>query len=144
MTPGASRNDADLRRRYVSDAVQTASPAARLGMLYDRLQLDLTRADAAFDSNDMKTVNDNLIHAQEILIHLRSSLRIDEWEGASSLASLYTFLHGELVSSNLTKDRQKAVVAAELIGRLADAWRKAADATRSEPAREGALAGGLA
>lgn len=133
-----------MRRRYLTEAVQTATPAARLGMLFDRLVLDLARADAAFEAGEMKDVNDNLIHAQEILLALRGTLRTDKWDAASGLAALYTFLHGQLVTSNIEKDREKAAVAAGMVGQLAAAWRNAAEAGPSEPAREGVLTGGLA
>jgi flagellar secretion chaperone FliS len=137
------RQEEDLRRRYLNDAVQTASPAARLGMLYDRLQLDLSRADAGFESNDMKTVNDNLIHAQEILLALHGTLQTGQWEAASNLAALYMFIHGELVGSNLDKDRQRATVASTMVAQLADAFRQAAETANASTVKEGALAGGV-
>ena len=50
------------------------------------------------------------------------------WEGAPRLIALYNFFLAELLGSNLTKDRKRAAAVAELIGRIGDAWRQAADA----------------
>jgi len=115
----------ELARRYLAEAVETATPAVRLTMLYDRLELDLRRANAGFEAGDLKAISDNLIHAQEILLTLRTTLRGDVWDGAARLAALYDFLHGELLDANLSKDRAKVAAAAELIARLGQAWREA-------------------
>jgi len=121
----------DLAQRYLADAVETASPAVRLTMLYDRLELDLRRAETGFEEGDLKAISDNLIHAQEILLTLRTTLRGDVWDGAARLAALYDFLHGELLQANLAKDRTKVTGAAELVAQLGAAWRAAA--TTSSP-----------
>ncbi|HXW36140.1 MAG TPA: flagellar export chaperone FliS [Acidimicrobiales bacterium] len=124
----------ELRRRYLKEAVETASASVRLTMLWDRVQLDLSRAEAGFESRDLKAVNDGLVHAQEILLALRDTMRVDAWEGAPRLVALYDHLHQELVRANLEKDRERLTDAAVLVVQLADAWRRAAAAeeTRGE------------
>ncbi|MCU4185023.1 flagellar protein FliS [Acidiferrimicrobium sp. IK] len=117
---------AELRLRYLSEAIDTAAPAVRLTMLVDRLEMDLRAADAGFAEGDLKKVSDGLVHAQEIVLTLRDSLRIDQWEGAPRLHGLYTHLYNELVGANLTKDRERAAAAAVLLGQIAQAWRDAA------------------
>ncbi|HXY28940.1 MAG TPA: flagellar export chaperone FliS, partial [Acidimicrobiales bacterium] len=122
---------------YLVEAIETASPAVRLTMLYDRLELDLRRADDGFEAGDLKAINDSLVHGQEILTTLRTTLRADVWEGAARLGTLYDFLHGELLGANLAKDRARMQAAAALIAQLATAWRQAAstgaDAREQEP-----------
>jgi len=117
--------------RYLAEAIETATPAVRLTMLYDRLELDLRRAETGFEDGDLKAISDNLIHAQEILQALRTTLRGDVWDGAGQLAALYDFLHGELLHANLAKDRAWFSEAAMLISQLADAWRRAAASAAS-------------
>jgi flagellar protein FliS len=117
---------ADIRRRYLAEAIDTASPAVRLTMLFDRLDLDLRGADAAFASGAVKDVNDRLIHAQEIVLTLRDTLQPDTWEGAPRLLALYDHLHSELVGANVNKDRQRAAAAEVLLGQIGQAWRDAA------------------
>jgi flagellar protein FliS len=130
----------DLQQRYLADAIETATPAMRLTMLYDRLVLDLNRADQGFERSDIKLVHDSLVHAQEILITLRTTLREQEWDGAARLAALYDFLHHELVSANVMKNRDQSRRAAELIAQLSDAWHQAAEKLASAPAE---VAGGV-
>jgi flagellar protein FliS len=120
-----------MRQRYLADAIETAVPAVRLTMLYDALELDLSRADAAFETDDLKAINDNLVHAQEIILTLRDTIKPELWDGATRMIALYDFFLGELLGANLTKDRPRAAAAAELIGRVGNAWRQAAEAVAS-------------
>jgi len=126
----------ELKQRYLTEAIVTASPATRLTMLYDRMVLDLARADEGFEHGDLKDVSDNLCHVQEILLALRATLRTDLWEGAGDLVALYGFLHRELVAANLNKDREQARRAGGMISELAEAWRQASQAAASEPTAE--------
>ncbi len=138
MTAGQA---AKLRQRYLADAIETAAPAVRLTMLYDALELDLSRADAAFEKNDLKGINDNLVHAQAIILTLRDTIKPELWDGAPRLIALYDFFLAELLGANLTKDRQRAASVSELIGRVGDAWRKAAvDAVVTGEERVGGVA----
>src|SRR3954462_9325926 len=89
---------------YLEASVATASPARLLVMLCDRLVLDLTRGLDAQRSSDFETAHRELLHAQEIVLELRSSLRTEEWEGGPGLASLYDFLHQEMVRANVSRD----------------------------------------
>src|SRR5579862_2329951 len=82
----------DARARYLSDRVLTASPAQRVVMLYDRLGLDIGRAQAAYDAGDPITAATHTSHGLRIMAELRSSLNITEWTGAADLASLYSYL----------------------------------------------------
>lgn len=118
---------ARLQKRYLADAIETANPAVRLTMLFDALELDLRRADAAFGTDDLKAINDNLVHAQEIILTLRDTIKPELWEGAPRLMALYDFFLAELLGANLDKDRHRAAEVAVLIGRIGDAWRKAAE-----------------
>ena len=72
-----------------------------------------------------RQVNDRLVHAQEIVLTLRDTLKSDIWDGAPQLLALYDHLHGELVGANLGKDRARAAAAANLLGQIGQAWRDA-------------------
>jgi len=133
-----------MKRRYLTEAVLTASPAMRLTMLYDAMVLRLGVADQGFENKDLKVVNDNLCSVQEILLALRGTLRTDIWSGAEDLSALYYALHQELVQANLHKDRERARKVAEVVGELAQAWRGAAEveagAHQAEASRQGVMA----
>ncbi|WP_091538244.1 flagellar export chaperone FliS [Modestobacter sp. DSM 44400] len=124
---------AALRARYLSDTVATASPQRLLVMLYDRLALDLDRAHTALTAGDRAEANDQLQHAQEIVLELHSSLQIDAWEGAPRLSAIYTWLHGELIKANVKGDVRRVADCRKVVEPLRDAWREAAASLGSSP-----------
>jgi flagellar secretion chaperone FliS len=125
---------ASLRARYMGDAVTTASPQRLLVMLYDRLALDLERAQAALVEGDRQEASGQLQHAQDIVLELRSSLRVDAWEGGPRLAALYTWLISELVQANVKADRNRVASCLQVVEPLRDAWRQAAAGLAAAPA----------
>ena len=125
---------ASLRARYMGDAVTTASPQRLLVMLYDRLALDLERAQAALVEGDRQEASGQLQHAQDIVLELRSSLRVDAWEGGPRLAALYTWLINELVQANVKADRNRVASCLQVVEPLRDAWRQAAAGLAAAPA----------
>ena len=126
----------NLRERYVQDSVSTASPATLLIMLYDRLVLDLLRAEAALNDNNKQQASEQLLHAQDVVSELASTLDVDAWEGAKQLMSVYTFLLTTLVEANLEGDVTKVVACRELVEPLQDAWQQAArTVAKAEPER---------
>lgn len=117
---------AAARNAYAGSSVTTASPAKLLIMLYDRLVRDLVNAESALQQRKLAVVNDQLQHAQQIVLELRTSLDQTVWTGAAGLADLYTFLHRELVTANLEKDIARVVSCREIVEPLRDAWQQAA------------------
>ena len=117
---------ASLRARYLGDSVATASPQQVLVMLYDRLALDLERAQAAVARQDREEASEQLQHAQAIVLELLSSLQGDAWEGGPRLAALYNWLIGELVQANVKHDGNRISACRQVVEPLRDAWRQAA------------------
>jgi flagellar protein FliS len=115
-----------MRGRYLADSVATASPARLLTMLYDRLVLDLSRAEEALRSGDRTVAWQQLVHAQDIVLELRTSLNMDAWDGADGLAQIYTWLLTELVGANVDADAERVAACRGLVEPLRDAWRDAA------------------
>jgi flagellar protein FliS len=118
----------------MGDAVTTASPQRLLVMLYDRLALDLERAQAALTAGDRAEANLQLQHAQDIVLELRTSLQVDAWEGGPRLAALYSWLLGELVQANVKADRNRVASCLQVVEPLRDAWRQAAASLATAPA----------
>jgi flagellar protein FliS len=125
---------ATLRNRYLGDAVSTASPQRLLVMLYDRLALDLERAESALTTGDREQANAMLQHAQDIVLELHSSLQVESWEGGPRLSALYTWLHGELVRANVKGDLRRVGDCRKIVEPLRDAWREAAASLSSSTA----------
>jgi flagellar secretion chaperone FliS len=115
-----------LRARYMGASVTTASPQQLLVMLYDRLALDLERAEQALVDGDREAAHGQLIHAQEIVLELRASLNVDVWEGGPRLAALYAWVLGELIQANLKGDIRRVRDCRKIVEPLRDAWRQAA------------------
>ena len=117
---------ATLRARYKGDTVSTASPQQLLVMLYDRLALDLQRAEEALVAGNREVSHAQLLHAQEIVLELRASLQVDVWEGGPRLAALYSWVLGELMKANLKGDVRRVRDCRQVVEPLRDAWREAA------------------
>jgi flagellar protein FliS len=117
---------ANAKNAYVDNSVATASPARLLVMLCDRLVLDVQRALDAQRAGNHPESHNQLVHAQEIVIHLRSTLHVEAWDGGPGLASLYDWLHNELIRANITKDPTVTEGCLSIVDNLADTWRTAA------------------
>ena|SRR3712207_5180170 len=117
---------AALRARYMGDTVATASPQQLLVMLYDRLALDLERAQTALAIGDHEESSRQLLHAQDIVTELHSSLKVDVWDGGPRLAGLYAWLLTELVNANVKRDANRIASCLQVVEPLRDAWRQAA------------------
>jgi flagellar protein FliS len=119
-------NQTMLRAAYVSNTVDVMSPARMIVALYDRLTVDLERAEHAILSADPATAHECLIHAQSIVSELHDTLDVDRWPAARRLKDLYVFLLFELVGANVDKDAARVASSRELVVPLRDAWTQAA------------------
>lgn len=117
-----------LRSQYNRDAVLSATPVRLLTMLYDRLLLDLRRAEAAQLEQNWATATENLLHAQAIVSELSSSLRVDVWDGAEGLLALYTYASNAMITANIHRDVERTRESIALLEPLRQSWHEAADA----------------
>ena len=122
------------RNAYLAATITTASPQQLLIMLCDRLALDVERAADALRNGNPSQAHQPMLHAQEIVAELSSTLNVDLWEGARGLASLYDYLHHELVRANIAKDLVGTEFCLGLITTLRDTWREAAGSLLAETA----------
>lgn len=116
------------RNAYVQNSVSTASPARLLVMLLDRLVLDVQRGLDAQHVGDPQEAHRHLVHAQDIVLELQSSLKPELFSGGPALASLYDYLHRQLVTANVRKDHELTAHCLGLAQDLADTWKQAAAA----------------
>jgi flagellar protein FliS len=114
---------------FLADTVFTASPERLLVMLYDRLALDLRRAEAAIDGRDPAEAHERLTNAQEIVATLRSALDVEVWPQGAGLLSVYDYLLRLLVDANVEKNATKVAEARGLVAPLHEAWTQAAGIT---------------
>lgn len=111
---------------YMNTSVTTAGPAQLLVMLCERLVLDVERGIESLRTGGLAEANRHLNHAQDIVVELRGSLRVDAWEGGPQLAALYDYVNLTLVRANVRKDPALAVEALGLVEQLRGAWSDAA------------------
>ncbi|OIH86765.1 flagellar export chaperone FliS [Arthrobacter sp. UCD-GKA] len=121
-------NPALKRAQLNREAILSASPARLLTMLYDRLLVDLNRAEAAQLSGNWPAASENLVHAQSIIAELISSLNSDLWSGATQLHSLYAFSTQLLIDANIKRDPALTRQAITLMEPLRQTWHEAASA----------------
>lgn len=136
-----------LRAAYVSNSVDTMSPGRMIVALYERLALDLVRAQQAIEAADPATAHECLLHAQAIVSELHDSLDVERWPAARRLKDIYVFLLFELVTANVEKDAARVASCHELVVPLRDAWYEVAGIVPSaagSAAGTTADAGGLA
>ncbi len=116
----------NARAAYLGASVSTASPERMLVMLCERMTLDLRRAVDAQTAGDHLAAHTQLLHAQDIVVELRSTLRTDAWDGALQLASLYDWMFGQMVLANTRRDVEVTRHVLGLAEQLANTWREAA------------------
>jgi flagellar protein FliS len=114
------------RSQYNRDVILSATPARLLTMLYDRLLLDLGRAEAAQLALNWTVSTENLLHAQDIIAELSSSLDVDAWDGADGLLAVYSYVSNALISANLDRDVERTRESIALLEPLRTAWHEAA------------------
>lgn len=120
------------------DAILSAPPARLLTMLYDRLILDLMRAEHAQTTSNWDTARVNLLHAQDIVRELSSTLDTGAWDGAADLKSIYTYVLTALINANIYRDVKSTQECISILRPLGEAWHAAADSLVIQaPARVG-------
>lgn len=122
------RNTLRRRAQYTNESVLSATPAQLVTMLYDRLLLDLHRAEAAQTTSDWEAAREQLLHAQAIVSELSSTLRIDVWDGGEGLMAIYTYASSSLITANVHRDVQATRDCIRILEPLRQAWHDAAGA----------------
>jgi len=131
------------RSQYNRDAVLSASPVRLLTMLYDRLLLDLGRAEAAQAAENWPVASENLLHAQAIVSELSSTLNVDAWDGGEGLMALYTYVSTALINANIYRDVERTRESIAILEPLRQTWHEAAGQLPSPVPPTGGVGGNL-
>jgi len=110
---------------YLDASIATAGAERLLVMLCERLVLDVVRAREAQQRGNHLAAHAQLLHAQDIVVELRSSLRTETWSGGPGLAALYDYVYARLVHANLQHDLTATEECLTLSTQLRDTWREA-------------------
>jgi flagellar secretion chaperone FliS len=131
------------RAQYNQDAILSASPHRLLTMLFDRLLLDLQRAEAAQSEQDWGRASGHLVHAQDIVAELAGSLDVERWDGGQNLLAIYLFSSTKLVSANIEHSIERTREVIEIMEPLRQTWHEAATLLADRAAAQhGARSGG--
>jgi flagellar protein FliS len=119
-------NSADTGLHYRRIAVQHATSAGLMVVLYDMLVDDLRRASDAVRNGDIEARSGLLKHAFTVLELLESSLdhRYNE-SGAQSLSRFYGFLRNQLLAAQFQSNDQVLDRQIALILDVREAWQQA-------------------
>lgn len=108
---------------YKSTHVETASKEKILLMLYDELIGDVHKARGALENGEKQAAHDNLLHAQEIVTELISTLDMDAGgEIAEELYSLYDYVLHNLIQANVENDPTRLDDVLPVLEDLKEAW----------------------
>ena len=110
---------------YNTQAALSAPPARLLTMLYDRLLLDLGRAQTAQFAEDWPAASEQLLHAQAIVTELVGSLDLDAWDGAAKLMGVYNYASQGLIEANIHRDVERTGEVIGILEPLRQSWHEA-------------------
>ncbi|WP_258935115.1 flagellar protein FliS [Nesterenkonia pannonica] len=130
-----------MRARMQREAVLSASPGKLLTMLYDRLILDLDRAEEAQHQQEWVRAQEQLLHAQQILSELLATLDVKAWSAAAQLQSIYIFCTELLITANLRRSPALTRQARDLLEPLRQTWHEALAQQDGDSAPQSGLLG---
>ena len=116
--------------KYQQMNVTTASPMELVLMLYDECIRSLEKAEQAFGIQGperIELINNNLLHAQDIITELAVSLDMEKGgEISGNLQRLYDFMVHHLSHANVQKIAKPITDVKKMMADLRDAWREVA------------------
>ena len=112
---------------YKTVAVDTASPAKLILMLYDGATRFLGTALNGFEQEDVRvrheTVHNNLMKAQNIVLELQRCLNHqDGGEFAMNMFRIYDYMNNQIMEANMKKEPGNIRQVINMIGELREAW----------------------
>jgi flagellar secretion chaperone FliS len=107
---------------YRQSAVLGAAPEALVVMLYDGARRFLYQGAIAMREDRLELAHHKLRRAEDILLHLREVLDMDQGEIAERLQAIYLFCQRHLRQARLDRDPAKIEQVSDLLGELREAW----------------------
>lgn len=113
----------NMQQAY-QNSIYTATPAELTLMLYNGAIKFCNLAIEGFEKNNIQTISNNLIKAQNIIDELKITLK-DGYSISKEFKELYDYIGELLVKANINKEKQKVLEAKELITQFRDTWKEA-------------------
>jgi flagellar secretion chaperone FliS len=109
-------------RAYREGAVLSAAPERLVVMLYDGARRFLNHAAVAMAEGQIEISHRKLRRAEEIILHLRDTLDMDQGDIASRLETIYLFCGRHLMLARFDRDPSKIELVSGLLAQLRDSW----------------------
>jgi flagellar protein FliS len=109
-------------RAYRESSVLSAQPEQLVVMLYDGARRFLHQAAVAMGEQQIELTHRKLRRAEDILLHLRDSLDMEQGEISLRLEAIYLFCEDYLRQARFDRDPAKIQRVSAMLGQLRDAW----------------------
>jgi flagellar secretion chaperone FliS len=109
-------------RAYREGAVLSAAPERLVVMLYDGARRFLNQAAVAMAESQIEISHRKLRRAEDIILHLRDTLDMDQGDIARRLETIYLFCGRHLMQARFDRDPSKIELVSGLLAQLRDSW----------------------
>lgn len=109
-------------RAYRENAVLSAPPERLVVMLYDGARRYLHQAAAAMREQQIQLSHEKLRRAEDIIIHLREVLDLNQGDVAVRLQAIYIFCQRHLREARFERNPAKIEQVSALLGRLRESF----------------------
>ena len=106
---------------YRNNAIQTASPAKLILMLYDGAIKFCNIAMEGLKEKDVQKANTNIIKAERVISELRGSLDF-KYEVAKDFDLVYDYIYRKLIEANIHKDLDALEEALKYTREMRETW----------------------
>ncbi len=110
---------------YRQTAVETATPAELVVMLYDGAVRFLLRSEQAMQEDGPGRAPGQIARAQSIILELLATLDLDAGDFAQQLAGLYAYMYRRLGEASIGRDASTVRHVRGLLEQLRAAWKEA-------------------
>ena len=112
---------------YLRVKIESASPMALIYMVYERAIKTLSEAKDFIRERNRNQFSKKIIHAQDCIKELRSSLNLEMGEIPKSLYRLYEYMLNELVEATITRENPMSKVnkVERMLSELLQTWKTA-------------------
>jgi flagellar protein FliS len=107
---------------YRQSSVMTASPEGLVVILYDGALRFLHQASVAMGNRDVALSHRKLRRAEDVIMHLRHTLDMEQGEISARLEAIYLFCERHLLQARLDRDPKKVEQVSSLLSQLRQAW----------------------
>jgi len=112
---------------YYKVRIESASPMGLIYMIYERAMKTLTDSRVLLKKRKRRQYCEAIVHAQDCIRELRSSLNLEVGDIAHSLYRLYEFMINQLVEANITKENPLYYInqVEKMLNDLYSTWKQA-------------------